>query len=259
MVEYLKTKKGYFYKLSKKGQKKRLSKTKFSKKLQKTIKNKKMIGGDGGPILPSDIMYQDDLVCILYPHVKKGILVFTRYKQPPGMKSLCELGLKTGRQLQAEGVHFGRSVYHPYSFFRAPYYAGHIDYSTIETEVISSFGTRLDYRNIMFIRVDPDRTSVFSSEIRPKLMGQRQYEQFLLNSKKTLSDYLRIIYNNMLIEQQIPPGKRPWWNLFDSRVSLFPIYVESVNFPFDSSPINLNSEILVQIPHLTPDYFVYCT
>lgn len=28
-------------------------------------------GEYGGPIEPSDIMYQDDLVCILYPHIKK--------------------------------------------------------------------------------------------------------------------------------------------------------------------------------------------
>ena len=40
MVEYVKTKKGYFYRLSKNGEKKRISKEEFSKKRQKTIKNK---------------------------------------------------------------------------------------------------------------------------------------------------------------------------------------------------------------------------
>ena len=105
MVEYVKTKKGYFYKLSKNGEKKRISQEEFSKKQKKTIKNKNMIGGYGGPpIEPSDILYQDDLVCILRPDVKKGIIVFTNYRQPPGIPSLCELGLKTGQQLRAEGV-----------------------------------------------------------------------------------------------------------------------------------------------------------
>jgi hypothetical protein len=49
MVEYLKTKKGYFYKLKKNGEKKRISREEFNKKNKtrknKTRKNKKMIGG----------------------------------------------------------------------------------------------------------------------------------------------------------------------------------------------------------------------
>lgn len=44
MVEYLKSKKGYFYKLKKNGEKKRISQEEYIKK-NKTRKNKKMIGG----------------------------------------------------------------------------------------------------------------------------------------------------------------------------------------------------------------------
>lgn len=44
MVEYLKTKKGYFYKLKKNGEKKRISQEEYNKK-NKTRKNKKIIGG----------------------------------------------------------------------------------------------------------------------------------------------------------------------------------------------------------------------
>jgi len=44
MVKYLKTKKGYFYKLKKNGEKKRISQEEYNKK-NKTIKNNKMIGG----------------------------------------------------------------------------------------------------------------------------------------------------------------------------------------------------------------------
>ncbi len=45
MVEYLKTKKGYFYKLKKNGEKKRISQEEYNKK-NKTRKNNKMIGGN---------------------------------------------------------------------------------------------------------------------------------------------------------------------------------------------------------------------
>ena len=59
----------------------------------------------------NDIMYQDELVCILKPHVKKGIIVWTNYTQPPDMDSLCKLGLKTGKQLNLEGINYGLPVY----------------------------------------------------------------------------------------------------------------------------------------------------
>ena len=113
-----------------------------------------------------DIMYQDDLVCILRPYIKKGIIIWSNYTQPPNMDSLLILGLKTGKKLKEEGVDFGRSKIHPYIFFRAPYLSADIDYSTIETEIISSFGQELlerNYETKVFIRVDPDKTFVFSS------------------------------------------------------------------------------------------------
>ena len=90
-------------------------------KKNKTRKNKKMIGGAGEPIEESDIMYKDDLVCILKPDVKKGIIIWTHFTQPAEIGSLCELGLKTGKQLQSEGIDFGRSKIHPYMFFYSPF------------------------------------------------------------------------------------------------------------------------------------------
>src|SRR6056300_761293 len=161
MVEDLKTKKGYFYKLKKNGEKKRISKEEYNKKnkTKKTRKNKKMIGGAGEPIEQSDIMYQDELVCILKPNIKKGIIVWTHYTQPEEMDSLCNLGLKTGKQLQNEGIYFGRTEIHPYIFFRAPYYSRDIDYTSVETEIISSYGEgQIGTGPRAFIRVDPDKT-----------------------------------------------------------------------------------------------------
>ena len=104
------------------------------------IKNKKMVGGTGEPIKQSDIIYQDELVCILNPEVKKGIIIFSEFTQPLESDSLCSIGLKTGAQLQLEGIKFDKRVFYPYIFFRAPYYSREIDYSTIDTEIYSSFG-----------------------------------------------------------------------------------------------------------------------
>jgi len=261
MVEYLKTKKGYFYKLKKNGEKKRISQEEYNKK-NKTRKNKKMIGGAGEPIEQSDIMYQDDLVCILKPEVKKGIIIWTHFTQPEGMGSLCELGLKTGKQLQIEGIYFGRSKIHPYMFFRAPYYSRDIDYTSVETEINSSYGEgQIGRESRVFIRVDPDRTFVFSSEIRDVYKHSVWYGKentMINNSKKTLSKYLEIINNNREIIENVKPDKKIWYNLFTSEAVLFPIAAHPKE-PFDNEEIQINSEILVSIPHLTPDYFVLCT
>ena len=218
-----------------------------------------MIGGAGEPIEQSDIMYQDDLVCILKPEVKKGIIICTHFTQPEGMGSLCELGLKTGKQLKSEGIYFGRSKIHPYMFFRAPYYSRDIDYTSVETEIISSYGEgQIGREPSVFIRVDPDRTFVFSSEIRTKAEYYGKENSILMNSKKTLSKYLQIINDNMTIKKDVKPDQKIWYNLFTSQAVLFPTRA-SPPVPFDNQPIELNSEILVSIPHLTPDYFVLCT
>ena len=285
MVEYLQSKNGYFYKLKKNGEKKRISQEEYNKK-NKTRKNKKMIGGEGKPIEQSDIMYQDDLVCILKPDVKKGIIVWTHYTQPAGMDSLCKLGLKTGKKLKEEGINFGRSKIHPYIFFRAPYYSRPIDYTSVETEITSSYGEgEIGKEPRVFIRVDPDKTFVFSSEIRAKIpavyfhisdghlltkkelssthskllmpytderyreLYNKYYNSEINKSKKTLSEYLLIIKEN----EREPEIKI--YNLYSSKKVLF----GKSEYPYDHEQIERNSEILVSIPHLTPDYFVLCT
>jgi len=239
MIEYIKSKKGYFYKLLKNGEKKRISQDEY---------NKKMTGGAGEPIKEDDILYKDDLVYILKPEVPKGIIVFSEFTQPPEIDSLCTEGLKTGQELQKEGINFGRKIYHPYIFFRAPYYSRPIDYTSIETEINSSYGKQVDMSSKVFIRVDPDRTFVFSSEIRE----QRPDSITELNkSKKTLTRYLQIIKENESIKIDF---ENEAYHLYSSRK----IKTRKREYPIDTSPIEKNSEILVSIPYLTPNFFVLC-
>jgi hypothetical protein len=63
-------------------------------------------------------LYQDQYVWILHPDDPVGIKV-VHFSQS---KDILTEGLKTGVQLRKEGKEFGRGVYHPYSFFRAPPY-----------------------------------------------------------------------------------------------------------------------------------------
>ena len=175
------------------------------------------------------------------------------------MGSLCKLGLKTGKQLQIENIDFGRSKIHPYIFFRAPYYSRDIDYTSVETEINSSYGEGQIGRNPrVFIRVDPDRTFVFSSEIRAVSVWYGKEHTMINYSKKTLSKYLEIINNNREIIENVKPDKKILYNLFTSEAVLFPIAAHPGE-TFNDAPIQRNSEILVSIPHLTPEYFVLCT
>jgi hypothetical protein len=212
-----------------------------------------------------DIMYQDELICILKPEVKKGIIVWTNYYQQDSQDSMCNQGLKTGKQLHDEGIDFGRSKVHPYIFFRAPYYKNDIDYTSIETEINSSYGdNQFNEPKRAFIRVDPDRTYVFSSEIRTKYSPQfkdnsqennNDMKGELNKSKKTLTKYLNIIDDNSKIIKEF--NKNYLYHLYSSRMVGFPIEGYQ-SYPFNYNPINRNSEILVSIPHLTPNYFVLC-
>src|SRR3989344_6545789 len=149
-MKFLKGKSGYYYKQTDTGKKIRISKEEYMSK------GTKMKGGNGSTINDNDIKYQDKDVCILHPEIKKGIVIFTHYNQPKDKESLCKLGLKSGKQLHDEGVNFGRSVYHPYIFFRAPFFSRPIDHISIESEIKSSYDNIFE-PNYVYIRVDPDR------------------------------------------------------------------------------------------------------
>jgi hypothetical protein len=212
-----------------------------------------------------DIMYSDHLVCILKPNVKKGVIIWSQYTQPNDTESLTEIGLKTGKQLHMEGIEFGRIIYHPYIFFRAPYKSPIINYSSVKSEAISLYGEgHIDNRKKKWIRVDPDRTYVFSSEIRAKygptfLYGSNEYKSALhkeLNkSKKTLTTYFKIINNNKNISSINDKYNQVKYNLYTSKKKQFPNKY-TLSYPWDNNLIDTNSEILVSIPHLTPEYFI---
>jgi|LakMenE18May11ns_1017448.scaffolds.fasta_scaffold9728730_2 hypothetical protein len=200
-------------------------------------------------VTQEDILYQDYDVCILKPDVKKGVLIFSVVYD----KSIFEDGLKTGKQLKEEGIDFGRSMIHNYSFFRAPT-------SEIETFFephVNSLCSSLK----VWIRVDPKQTFVYSSEIRAKFsprfaFGTPEYlnalEQEVIKSRKPMIEYFRILQDNSHV---IVNNDKPWYNLFSSRVQMFPNTFKP-QYPWDRENININSEVLVRVNILTPNFFV---
>lgn len=240
-----------------------------------------------GPILPEDILFQDHDVCILNPDVKKGVLIFTEYKQLADMTPLCKAGLKTAAQLNSEGVDFGRIMIYDYIFFRAPYLSDAIDYTSIDTEIRSSFGaTESEIPSRVWIRIDPDKSYVYSSEIRARFSHNFKsmspenvsaMESEVIKSRKTMNDYLQILDTNKIELQNTPPGEKLLYDLFTSRAvervliagmeksyEDLAVFGEkesdySSRYPLVSFNINRSSEVLVRVPHLTPNYFVKCS
>ena len=212
-------------------------------------------------IIDSDIKYSDSRVTILHPYVKKGVLIVTFFEPPKSGENLRETGLKTGKQLKQEGIDIGRSKNYPYIFFKAPMFVAN-DNSPSENELIQNygeiFGNYLNmFPNYIGIRVDPDKTKVYSSEIRSQHFDKQMSTEYELKKcEKSLSEYLKIIKDNDKIKNTYETHDI-YYNLISSKK----IKIKKpsmLNYPFNKYPIERNSEILVEIPHLTSDYFVKC-
>jgi hypothetical protein len=197
-----------------------------------------------------------DYATILDPkcdRTKKGILVWTNTTIPNDCTSPYKVGLKSGEQLKKEHIDFGRTIYHPFIFFRAPYFNNPIDYTSPKTELKSLYGPDLDTNGKIFIRVDPNLTRVFSSEIRaaysvdstdsysyrnPVLLVTRKpmtkeereerIQRDVLNSSKSLTKYFSILSDNRreIIEKSLAlqphetQNKKWFYNLYSSRAVL---------------------------------------
>lgn len=185
-----------------------------------------------------DVVFEDRDVCILHPNSQRGIWVFTKNSVPNGQP------IRTGEWMKANVPSFKeRDIFHPYVFFRAPYFA--------ETPYYDAGA------EAKWIRVDPDKTFVYSSEIRAasfQLGSKIDTEVLIQNSRKSLAEYFEVITQNA-IKFPNTAEFNVWYNLFTSEARSFakPLVEAkgfstnaSPPFPFSAHPINRNSEILVR-------------
>jgi hypothetical protein len=205
----------------------------------------------------SDVLIETKMVCILKPKSKKGVLIWHRYGDAENRSSIRKEGLKSGKYLNQEGVEFGRIVQHPYIFFRAPFLSPEkINYKSYKTELKSLYGDiNRDnyYKHIKCIRVDPDKTYVFSSEIRAAFSGDKQISE-INKSKRTLTEYLQMIKEYE--KYKCKNGMIPLWNLISGRMEYFPMSYQE-QYPLNRYPLNRMSEILVDLPYMKNHFFVH--
>jgi len=124
-----------------------------------------------------------------------------------------------------------------------------INYDSIQSELISLYPdlfnskylNEIDMCNIAIIRVDPNETYVFSSEIRANYYG-KEISPMLDRSRITLTEYFDKIKSNSAPNYQCE--NQPVWNFITRDIYYFPRNIK-VPKMYSDSPIERNSEILV--------------
>ena len=213
-------------------------------------------------IVKSDILFKTANVCVLKPHIKKGVVLFHRFHNNEGvLNSIKENGLKSGKKLKEDGVDLGRSISHNSMFFKAPFVSPKkINYSSVYTELISIYPDLFDSKhtiesmpeNYAIVRVDPTQTYVFSSEIRALYYGDEK-TKLLNQSRIKLTDYFDIIEKNGYPNYN--KNTKPMWHLITKQMYYFSNNV-SLSKLFIEFPIERNCEIIIERDVLKPEELV---
>jgi hypothetical protein len=205
----------------------------------------------------SDIIFQDENVCILEPTSPRGIIIFTISKS----WNICKEGLLSYNELRKRYPELGlinrsRSHVDPEHnnliFFRAPYNS---DTSTFESSYDGkppqSMLGKFSKEALAIIRIDPEKTFVFSSETRAK----GTYSD-LLKSRIPMIDYLTRIkgHKDKFVKY---PGKI-CSNIITYEKNIVSQHFEC-KYPLEEYlPIERMAEVVVKLPHIPPEWFVGC-
>jgi len=147
------------------------------------------------PASDNSILFQNEDVCVLHPDdSSKGIVVYHGFNKE-WEDTINAQGLVLGHAFKTGG----RTIYHPYNFFRAPAYSN----DGIPTpsnpsfeEVNRNYAAKMypydKHRGFFCIRIDPSKTFVYLSESRVVYFGTRMWE----NSRLSLADYQKLCHEN---------------------------------------------------------------
>ena len=199
-------------------------------------------------IIYNDVLFCDENVQILHPKSPRGILVFHAFE----FYNVVEQGLFPSSKYPFD---FGLDVVHDEIFFRAPY-----------KKKISSSNQLFDYfddniidyyQNLVVLRVCLYNTNVFSSEIRSfENFGPLKGRELINQSKKSMIQYMNQIEENEKKLEELA-NKEHMYHLFTGEVVENNQHLR-FNPNFSYLPINTNSEVLVKVDHIPPEWFVEC-
>ena len=246
------------------------SRSPIMKSKSKTRKSKsknpcKKVGGSEvrTDIQPYEIAAKYKDAWVLEPNVKKGVLIRHSFDNLDFYEPIITEGIKSSKRL-AEENNTNKTKLYPFVFFRAPTkFNGDINYDSIEEEIKSLFdGTDYpggDPDSHIYIRVDPNNTYVYSSELRAS-----NNPDSVDISRIKLTEYLNIMINNKkLLENDRSKGIRgiPYFNKVNYtyiNIRNEVMDIEKTQY-HDIIPIDptRNAEILIETDIVAPKLFAY--
>lgn len=204
----------------------------------------------------SDILFQNEDVCILKPESPRGILIFTKSKS----KNICSEGILSYNELrrrhpELELMNRSRAHHDPKHndliFFRAPF-----NYDTTSFE--SSYGNSPEWfitsstRALAVIRIDPEKTFVYSSETRDK----GSYFD-IMSSRRSMLTYFDVLRYNSTIRPE-SHKYRVCANIITMMKDRVPT-TRPCTYPLEEHlPIERMAEVVVHLPRIPPEWLVRC-
>ena len=175
-----------------------------------------------------EVFFQDDDVCILYPQVKRGILVFSIFNvvdvpavYEEGLVSAAEFISRKDPDFKNNAIYDNDDAI----YFKAPFTYTDDNSLSLETyyqdNVVDKFATKGN--NLFVIRIDPDKTYVYLPTIRTQVHNGK--EQTSKPTRMTFNQYINIINQNNLVTQ--PVGD--WYPEYDKSTG-FKHYIPAVEY-----------------------------
>ena len=210
--------------------------------------------------MAEDVVFQDEDICILDPKSKRGVLVFSSATTPV----VCKDGLRSHEGLGRPARKMADPDHDKLIYFRAPYRSDVSSFEASYGESAESMATNY-HTTIAVIRIDPDKTFVYSSEARIKL----PYAQFL-QTRIPFTDYLKRIAGHAEMPYSNAKGEVIWGNILTyakeyrpskgrrSEFRTSPIGYSFIDAWEEGTPIQRMAEVVAKIPHIPPKWFVEC-
>jgi hypothetical protein len=217
-----------------------------------------------------DVLFENKDVCILNPKLERGIVVFSLSDS----ENICSEGILSYNKLKETHPRLNlpdRTAVHidpdhnDLIFFRAPYNS---DTSTFENSYGVNSPIDLKKKNIALIRIDPEKTQVYSSAVRARPYATNNHLQA---TRISMYDYLDIIKQNedehhTSFRANILTYKKEFFRKDENEQGDFKMYDDDDD-DFDNKhmdpwitdfPIERMAEVVVKLPIIRKEWLVAC-
>jgi hypothetical protein len=201
----------------------------------------------------TDVLYQDDDICILRPDAKRGVLIhYLGFRT-----NICEDGLLTWNEARKRFTNIPtRDNFmdqNDFIKFRAPFTSNLTNFKTSYKAEPRALLGKDPERVIVIIRIDPAKSFVYSSEARTHLD-----KKAFLQSRIPFNEYIKRI--DGFESRKLDANSDICSNIvtYESKI-VKNTHKHLCFYPWIKYlPIQRNAEIIAHIPNIPPTWFVNC-